>query len=387
MIKIINDLSVYSPFIVSIFAFISLNFKNKRKDKAIRILGYFMFAGTLFFGINILRIQDSKDLFHYFYVFYISLSLVSFPLAFMYFRSLTIFKESDKKVITHFIPALLLMFVGNILYFSLDYNERIAFLDSSSVQNLFIPDDYKLLGLFFLFFKVIYLLQSFFYSTRIYIILKEHNNALNHFFSDSSGYKLNWVKSILWVCITWSCLAAAGHFFMMQKFESPSNLRYIIDISISILFAGLYLLGSDQKSIPDVKAFEITIDENASNHNLKQKLLKVFEEKHAYLNKELTIWDLCREVNSNRTYLSNLINNEFGLNFNSFVNKYRVEKAKLMLVDKAHSKYSLSGIGELSGFNSIASFNRAFQKFEKSSPGAYKKQAIQNKNNSTGDFL
>jgi AraC-like DNA-binding protein len=105
---------------------------------------------------------------------------------------------------------------------------------------------------------------------------------------------------------------------------------------------------------------------------LKPKILKLFDNQEIYLNKDLTIWDLCRMVCSNRTYVSRLINQEFNMNFNSFVNQYRVEKAKKLLKDQCNGDDCLEKIASKSGFNSLASFNRAFKKMTNLSPGNYR---------------
>jgi transcriptional regulator GlxA family with amidase domain len=47
--------------------------------------------------------------------------------------------------------------------------------------------------------------------------------------------------------------------------------------------------------------------------------------------------------------------------------------AKRLLLDEKFSKYNMEGIAQLCGFNSIASFSRAFQKFGNTSPSNYKK--------------
>ncbi len=378
MLRIINDLSVYSPFIISLLALISLSFRNKKEDKSIQVLCYFMLASTLFFGINILRNTGYMKLYNYLHVFFISLSLISFPIAYIYFRSLTLFKKDNSKVFLHFIPAVLMLFPGSLLYFMLDNNQRIIFLEQTAQQIFPSGNDFISLAFFFWCFKIIYLFQSVFYSTKIWFILRKHNKALNDVFSDITAYELNWVKTILLILIIWTSLALVGHFFIMQKLEITSNLTYIVDISISILIAGLYILGSNQKSIPDLKTNNTVADGKMNNQHLKSLLIKVFEEKQIFLNKNLTIWDVCREINSNRTYISNLINEEFELNFNCFVNKYRVEMAKKMLLDEKFSKYSIDGIAQLCGFNSVASFNRSFLKFENSSPGNFRKEFLSN---------
>ena len=70
----------------------------------------------------------------------------------------------------------------------------------------------------------------------------------------------------------------------------------------------------------------------------------------------------------NTTALSFVINNGFGKNFNDFVNEFRVAEVKNKLNEGAAENLNLLGIALDSGFNSKATFNRAFKKFTGISP-------------------
>ena len=73
-------------------------------------------------------------------------------------------------------------------------------------------------------------------------------------------------------------------------------------------------------------------------------------------------------MNKNTSELSELINNGIGLNFNDFINHYRVEDVKEKLKNGIHNQKTLLGIALDSGFNSKATFNRAFKKSTSLSP-------------------
>ena len=62
----------------------------------------------------------------------------------------------------------------------------------------------------------------------------------------------------------------------------------------------------------------------------------------------------------------------FGLNFFNFINKHRVEEAKLLLLSKKMDQYSILGIAYESGFNSKTAFNTTFKKFTNQTPSVYK---------------
>jgi YesN/AraC family two-component response regulator len=58
---------------------------------------------------------------------------------------------------------------------------------------------------------------------------------------------------------------------------------------------------------------------------LKQSLLDYFLQEKPYLNPDLNLGDVSKALGTNKTYLSQLINREFEMNFYTFVNQYRID--------------------------------------------------------------
>ena len=77
-----------------------------------------------------------------------------------------------------------------------------------------------------------------------------------------------------------------------------------------------------------------------------------------YCNPEFRLLDLRQVLPLNRTYLSQLINTEYGCNFYQFVTNYRIEEAKRLM--KEHPEMQLQEIAERSGFSSPTVFSRIF---------------------------
>jgi AraC-like DNA-binding protein len=105
--------------------------------------------------------------------------------------------------------------------------------------------------------------------------------------------------------------------------------------------------------------------------NWKAKLVTLMETEKPYLEPELSLADLSRRMHTNPVLLSQVINAGAGKNFNDFVNGYRVDEFKQRVREPINGHLSFLGIALDCGFNSKATFNRAFRKCTGLSPKDY----------------
>lgn len=99
------------------------------------------------------------------------------------------------------------------------------------------------------------------------------------------------------------------------------------------------------------------------NKMLYNNLLELMEQEKIYLNNKLTIDEVAKRLMTNRSYLSQMINDKFKTNFNNFINEYRVKEAQRLLLENNTNNYSIEGVSISVGFNSKSTFNAAFKKF------------------------
>lgn len=93
-----------------------------------------------------------------------------------------------------------------------------------------------------------------------------------------------------------------------------------------------------------------------------ERLKQLLEQEKPYLIPDLTLSQLAKIAKINTGTLSRVINSGFGLNFNDLVNTYRVKEVIVRFGANQHQTITLLGIALESGFNSKATFNRAFKK-------------------------
>ena len=100
----------------------------------------------------------------------------------------------------------------------------------------------------------------------------------------------------------------------------------------------------------------------------KPKIEALLKNEKAYEDAELSLTQVAKQLKTNPSVISKVINQGFQLNFNDFVNHYRIEAVKEKLTEGEQKTQTLLGIAYDCGFNSKATFNQAFKKATGASP-------------------
>ena len=99
------------------------------------------------------------------------------------------------------------------------------------------------------------------------------------------------------------------------------------------------------------------------------------QDKKPYQDNELTLFTLAKQLKIHPNHLSQIINQHHNQNFFDYINEQRVIDVKEALLSHKYDNHSLLGIAHEFGFNSKASFNRAFKKFTGMTPSDFKRTA------------
>lgn len=90
-----------------------------------------------------------------------------------------------------------------------------------------------------------------------------------------------------------------------------------------------------------------------------------------YLHTDLTLNRLAEMLQTNRTYLSEVIQAYFGVSFTTLINSYRIREAKVWL-QQGKEKIRIEELASMVGFNSKSSFNSAFKRYTGLTPSEYR---------------
>lgn len=104
-------------------------------------------------------------------------------------------------------------------------------------------------------------------------------------------------------------------------------------------------------------------------------LLLVMQEEKLYLDPQLDLSKLAKRTGFAARLLSMVINKHMNSNFNAFVNGYRVAAFKERVLQSESNLLTIAGLALECGFNSQATFQRAFKEMVGKSPSEYRRTA------------
>lgn len=100
-----------------------------------------------------------------------------------------------------------------------------------------------------------------------------------------------------------------------------------------------------------------------------EKMMHIIENEKTYLNPNLKLSDVAKRIGLSNNQTSQVINQSFGKDFNSFINEFRIKEAAFLLEQNRHT--AITEIIYQVGFNNKVTFNKAFRKSFGCTPREY----------------
>ena len=110
---------------------------------------------------------------------------------------------------------------------------------------------------------------------------------------------------------------------------------------------------------------------------MKEKILNIIVMQKKYKDKNYSAKKLAEDLGTNTRYVSAVVNVRFHMNYSSFVNKYRIEEAMSILVDKRYQDLRMEEVSDMVGFANRQSFYASFFKLMNMTPREYRLQHLQ----------
>lgn len=273
-------------------------------------------------------------------------------------------------------------FAPYLLAFAYEFS---AFIQGQeAVEALYSSSHFKILSYLH---KAFIILSFFYYFSKCMGIYKSYRLWSLDQFSNTELISFKWFRNFIYAMIFW---------LLFKELMNILDLIFTLDFyqdwwwNLALVVVALYigLAGYEQKQPAKInfqlegeeiqerliktsnKQQEIRTIEIKRGH-VVQRLKEVMKEERLFLQSDLSLGDLANHLQVNTAQLSAAINQEFEQNFNDFVNGFRVEEFLRQYEEDKNNVYTLLAIALNSGFNSKATFNRAFKKIKGRSPKEY----------------
>lgn len=189
----------------------------------------------------------------------------------------------------------------------------------------------------------------------------------------------DWNLSLELISVLAFSLLCFGLSYMYYKTDwvngNFSFVQFSFQIFLPTLIISLPILVGLRWAVTKVVVARAKKNELSSSELIQwKKNIDQLVKNKVFLDSGVTLQDTASRLQTNTTMVSRVINQGYGLNFNDFVNRIKLEEVLNKIEAGEHKKLTLSALAETCGFNSKSTFNRAFKKFMNENPSDYVKR-------------
>ncbi len=342
--------------------------ENRKKADRIIVFAFFLLWGADTFLI-LWEEMGLNTLYPHFLYLSKPFELFYGPLIYYRFRTLIEGKmKLDIQAVLLFLPGILAV-IYFIPYFTLGPQEKLAYVGFHNIPNGAVRFIYLMIvhgvTLWFVFCILLFIFQlpGMLSARGFRLILQK---------------KILVIYNILWIVIsiTGYSMYILGYSPMIKVMIIITNGMIIIFYFIEKKYERLFILIHEDSSETRYKRSMLHgIDTGAVIERIKE----LMELENLYLDENLSLQTLSSMLNITSHQLSEILNNRLNTNFRSFINTYRINAAKKMLLE--NGDISIIRAAYECGFKSKNAFNTAFHKAESMTPSEFKER---NKKNGYG---
>ena len=347
--SILCSITVFQILLISFYLFIKR--KGSTVNKALIVA--LLVTWAVFITGSFLLLAPSLKLITYDFAHLLNLAIfLAAPILYIHFKSLfhSGYKINSKELLIHSIPF--------ILIFAYLFNYIVI---EGKTKYVFYPTAIYLISFLFL--------QNILY---FYLMLKEiktvpetnGNRAKLKLFrfllrSALVIFSIKLVLFIVWNILRYNdiCIFITGIFFVIVFIIINSFVIFSLNNPDQLLGTAKYQSSNiSHEELPDYLS-------KVSNYLSTQK---------SFVDPLLSLERLSKSTKIQEKLLSQIINQSSGLNFNDFINRYRIEYAQELFREDSSKK--VLEVAFECGFNSKTTFNSAFKKFTGITPSIFKKK-------------
>lgn len=222
------------------------------------------------------------------------------------------------------------------------------------------------------------------YLIAIFVLVSRHQKRIKETFSNIRRIRLSWLR--YFVVVSGACWLVVILITLFDVFGLSRELYKDIVPGLITLF--LFFIGFRAISQPEIYQQRGGSDsalkkgeplDEGKIRRYEDLLYQSMGELRLSADPDLSLPALAERLSIPRNDLSYIINKKTGGNFFDFINSYRVEEVKRLLLRSDKDNLTLLAIALEAGFNSKATFNAVFKALAKCTPSQFKKAARREK--------
>lgn len=199
----------------------------------------------------------------------------------------------------------------------------------------------------------------------------EKREQENQILMIDAAAKRKQIHHLIWISAIITALSIIIIFLYRQKVIALNqivlrNLEIVKSEKLIEFDRQSVIKASAENSHPDVP------DAEDLTKNLIARLEKFMMEEKPYLIPGLSLEDVCRKLNTNRSYLSQIINDHYKQNFNTYINDQRIREARRLFSSDKFDHISVEGVGSMVGFSNKVTFHTHFKNFAGVTPAFFR---------------
>jgi len=302
--------------------------------------------------------------------------LLGAPLLFLYVRTLIKGRAgSGKKDLLHFLP------------FALCFLGLLPFYFQSAEAKLFsVGSNYDFWARWGFIRSATLIIQFIIYLSLIARSFLDYRRKLKRQTSPGEESALFQVRFML-ATLTVIWVFGTLKFLLTESFPAynTETVDLLIPASLSLFVYAMGYLGlrrpevlTGREDLPPPRRYEKSTLTVERADTYLQRLIDLMNTEKPYMDGSLTLQKLAKALAISPHHLSQTINEQLNQSFVDFINAYRIEEAKRMLVDPEKKHFSILAVSEEVGFNSKSAFNTAFKRHANMTPSEFRKVAVSN---------
>ncbi len=161
-------------------------------------------------------------------------------------------------------------------------------------------------------------------------------------------------------------------------YAHPIFIMLLIMIVLTISSSLVYLR-HQRKVNNQIEKYKTSRLDKEMADKTKEKIKTMMASEKLYLDPDLSLKDLSSRLKIHSNYISRIINEQFKMSYNDYINMHRIEDVKTKLSDPEINTKTVLEIMYETGFYSKSVFNTAFKKFTGITPSEYRKTHATNR--------